>query len=62
MAIFRPDPKSDKRWLFNILHFVVGLLAHLSAGTAKYRINNWITYSCNFMFIGDGVFIDSSNL
>lgn len=37
MAIFRPDPKAEKRWIFNILHFLVGLIAHLSAGTTTDR-------------------------
>jgi hypothetical protein len=31
MAIFRPEPNAKNRPIFNVLHFLVGLLAHLCA-------------------------------
>jgi len=32
MAIFRPEPDAKKRPVFNVLHFLVGLLSHLASG------------------------------
>jgi len=32
MAIFRPEPHSDKRPIFNVLHFLVGVTAHVASG------------------------------
>ena len=35
-AAFRPLPESEKRWIFNWVHFVMGNVGHISAITALF--------------------------
>lgn len=49
MAIFRCEPNDKNRPLFNIFHFIVGLLAHLSAGKSVILLLCALR-DCRFLF------------